>query len=503
MPERRPPRKPTGPARRPGPPRKPAAGPAGPRSASGRDRDRDRPREGRQGGDAPGAERLQKVLAHAGIASRRSCEEMILQGRVTVDGQVVRELGTRVDPDRQKVAVDGQAIRPERMVYFAVSKPKGYVSTNSDPSGRPRVVDLLPEIPERVFTVGRLDEMSVGLMILTNDGEMANRLAHPKYGVEKLYRCVVAGHPTPEVLDKLVEGVWLAEGKARARRVKVVGKQGDAAVLEMVLAEGKNREVRRMLAKLGHKVMSLTRVAVGPITLRGLRPGEWRPLSPPEIEDLRRAAAGLPTRTPRGRTERPQRPPSRGPARHAGAGPRPAQGPGMGMGMGPGGPAGSGERPAAPPRVARPAGPGGGPRPGGRPAGPPPSGRPAGPQGGPRPGGRPTGPPPSGRPAGPSGRRADRPAGPRPVGPGPGPVPGMDQPRGRKILGLSGSMREPGPGGPPRRAGGGPKRAGGPPKRAGGPRAGLGGPAGGPRKAPILKRPRRRPPGEGAPPSGE
>lgn len=408
------------------------------------------------------------MLAHAGIASRRACEELILQGRVTVDGQVARELGTRVDPSKQRIAVDGQSIRPERLVYFAVSKPKGYVSTNSDPSGRPRVVDLLPEIPERVFTVGRLDEASVGLMILTNDGELANKLAHPRFGVEKLYRCVVAGHPTPEVLDKLIEGVWLADGKARARRVKIVGKQGDAAVLEMVLAEGKNREVRRMLAKLGHKVMSLTRVAVGPITLRGLRPGEWRPLSPPEIEDLRRAAAGLPTRggpSSRASSDRPARPPSRGPARYATGAGRPAP-----VGGAAGGPSG------------------GGPRPGG---GPPK--RADGPmEGGPRPAG---GPPkrasrPAGGPVPPSGYRSHRPAGPRPVTPG-----DVGEPRGRKILGLPSSMREDGPSRDRRPGGGPPKRAGGPPKRAGGPGGHAEGPGGGPpRKAPILKRARRRPP---------
>jgi 23S rRNA pseudouridine2605 synthase len=233
------------------------------------------------------------VLAHGGVGSRRACEEVILQGRVTVDGQVVRELGTRVDPRKARIEVDGQRIQLERMVYFAVYKPKGYVSTNNDPSGRPRVVDLLPEVPQRVYTVGRLDEMSTGLMLLTNDGELANRLAHPKFGVEKLYRAIVAGTPSREVLDKLVEGVWLAEGKVRAKRVRAVGRKGEATILELVLAEGKNREVRRMLAKLGHKVMSLNRVAVGPITLKGLGIGEYRPLSGHEVDLLRKVAAGI------------------------------------------------------------------------------------------------------------------------------------------------------------------------------------------------------------------
>ena len=225
-------------------------------------------------GEPTGEERLQKVLAYAGIGSRRACEEFILQGRVTVDGQVVRELGTKVDPRRQQVAVDGQKIHQERTVYFAVNKPKGYVSTNNDPSGRPRVVDLLPEVPQRVYTVGRLDEMSTGLIILTNDGELANKLAHPRFGVEKVYRAVVAGSPDREVLNKLVEGVWLAEGKVRAQRRPGGGQEGESTILEMVLAEGKNREVRRMLAKLGHKVMTLTRTSVGPVGTEG--PGARR-----------------------------------------------------------------------------------------------------------------------------------------------------------------------------------------------------------------------------------
>ncbi len=185
------------------------------------------------------------------------------------------------------------------MVYYAVNKPKGYVSTNFDPSGRPRVVDLLPEIPQRVYTVGRLDEDSTGLLILTNDGELANRLAHPRYGVEKLYRALVAGLPTREMLAKLTEGVWLSDGKVRAKRVRIVGRQGQATHLEMVLAEGKKREIRRMLSKLGHKVMSLNRIAVGPISLKGLSIGECRSLSRNEVDLLRKVASGVSVSLPR------------------------------------------------------------------------------------------------------------------------------------------------------------------------------------------------------------
>jgi 23S rRNA pseudouridine2605 synthase len=215
-----------------------------------------------------------------------------------VNGEVIRQLGTRVDPTQARVAVDGEPIRPEATVYYAINKPKGYVSTNVDPAGRPRVLDLIPEIPQRVYTVGRLDEDSTGLMILTNDGELANRLAHPRYGVEKTYRALVAGVPERETISKLTEGVWLSDGKVRAKRARIVGRQGQATLLELVLAEGKKREVRRMLSKLGHKVMALNRIAVGPVTLAGLSAGECRPLSRREIDLLRRVASGAPLSQP-------------------------------------------------------------------------------------------------------------------------------------------------------------------------------------------------------------
>ena len=314
-------KKPGGPpGRRP----KPGGPPNRPQAARHAQDQRDRgpaPSRGRGAGSRPpqgkddGLERLQKILAHAGVGSRRACEELILQGRVTVDNQVVRELGTRVDPRTQQVALDGQKIHAERNVYYAVNKPKGYVSTNSDPSGKPLVVDILPEIPQRVYSVGRLDEQSTGLMLLTNDGELANRLAHPRFGVEKVYRVVVAGEPPREVLDQLTQGIWLAEGKVRAKRVRMVGRKGQASVMEMVLAEGKNREIRRMMAKLGHKVMSLTRIAIGPIALKGLAVGGYRPLTAQEIDLLRKVAAGIAVPTPRYADVRPRIPRPGGPGR--------------------------------------------------------------------------------------------------------------------------------------------------------------------------------------------
>ena len=305
------------------------------------------PSKGRQP-KVEGADRLQKILAHAGIGSRRACEELILQGRITVDGNV-RELGTKVDPFKMAVALDGQEIKREKPVYFAVFKPKGYVSTNNDPSGRPRVLDILPEIPQRVYTVGRLDEMSVGLMILTNDGELANKLAHPKFGVEKLYRVIVAGVPTREVLKQLTDGIWLAEGKVRAKSVRAVARKGEATILEMVLAEGKNREVRRMLAKLGHKVMMLTRVAVGPITIKGLTAGQFRPLTGREVDLLRRVAAGEPVPMPWMTDRKSSRPLPDRPRRGAGDGPgegaRPAADSRGPMSRGPGRPSDGPMRP--------------------------------------------------------------------------------------------------------------------------------------------------------------
>jgi 23S rRNA pseudouridine2605 synthase len=234
--------------------------------------------------------RLQKVLAEAGIGSRRQCEELITAGRVTVDGQVVTELGTKVDPEIAEVRIDGEPVpRAARRLYYMLNKPTGVVSTTRDPTGRPRVLDLVPDA-QRLFTVGRLDLSSEGLILITNDGPLANLLAHPRYGVEKTYQAQVAGMPQTEVLDRLRAGVRLAEGMAHAKRVTVKSQHKQSTILELVLDEGRNREIRRLLAQVGHKVLKLKRIALGPVRLGDLAPGEYRPLRREEVDALRQAA---------------------------------------------------------------------------------------------------------------------------------------------------------------------------------------------------------------------
>jgi 23S rRNA pseudouridine2605 synthase len=249
--------------------------------------------------------RLQKLLASAGVGSRRQCEEIILSGRVEVDGKTVTELGTRVDSRTQKIVVDGEPIKFERRMYFAVNKPTGVLSTNRDPAGRMRVVDLVGE-NARLFPVGRLDLHSEGLIIVTNDGELAERLTHPRYGVPKRYLVQVAGEAPPELAEQLVRGVHLEEGVARAKAVYIRHRHKNSTQLEIVLAEGRNREIRRMLAGVGHKVQRLTRVAVGPIRLGKLKPGQYRPLDRDEISQLRELALGGPP-APRQRKVKPRR----------------------------------------------------------------------------------------------------------------------------------------------------------------------------------------------------
>ena len=234
------------------------------------------------------------MLARAGLGSRRECEVLIQQGRVMVDGREVKELGTRVDPAQQRIKVDGEALQLEKPAYYLLNKPRGFLTTNYDPAGRPRVVDILRGVPQRLFSVGRLDEDSEGLLLFTNDGALTNRLTHPRYGVPKTYVVEVAGKPTSDDLDKMRRGIYLSDGKVSVDRVRRMGTRGKSTQLEVVLSEGRNREIRRMFARLGHKVMRLRRTAIGPISDQGLQPGEYRKLRPDELASLR----DLPTETP-------------------------------------------------------------------------------------------------------------------------------------------------------------------------------------------------------------
>lgn len=228
----------------------------------------------------------------AGIGSRRHCEEYILTGRVTVDGQTVNELGAKVNPHLQEVRLDGERLKLERPVYYLLNKPKGYLCTNVDPAGRPRAVDLLPSNRERLFTVGRLDEHSTGLLLCTNDGELANRLAHPRFRVPKIYSVQVVGVPTREAVQQLQEGMYFADGRFKADDVQLVKVQGKSAFLQIELTEGQNREIRRLLARIGHKVLSLQRVSMGPLRLGALDDGHYRILTPAEILDLQEFSWG-------------------------------------------------------------------------------------------------------------------------------------------------------------------------------------------------------------------
>ena len=231
-------------------------------------------------------ERLQKVLARAGFGSRRACDELIDAGRVTVDGTVA-ELGRRVDPSRDHVAVDGVPVSiREGLVHYLLNKPAGVVTTASDPQGRPTVVELVPEAP-RVFSVGRLDADTEGLLIMTNDGDLAHRLTHPSFGVEKEYVAEVQGAPSRASVRRLRDGVELDDGVTAVARVALV----EPNVLRIVIHEGRNRQVRRMCDAVGHPVVRLVRTRIGPVSDRRLPPGQWRPITPAELRELEKAAA--------------------------------------------------------------------------------------------------------------------------------------------------------------------------------------------------------------------
>ncbi len=234
--------------------------------------------------DDEGLVRLQKYLAQSGVASRRKCEELMLAGSVEVDGEVVTRLGTKIDPRTAVVRVDGKRLPPiSPNVYLVLNKPRGVVSTMSDPEGRRTLQDVVADRPERLFHVGRLDTDTSGLILLTNDGDFAHRMAHPSYEVDKTYVAEVDGDVTKATLQRLLDGVELDDGPVTVSRAKVVTRGAGKSIVELVIHEGRNRIVRRLLDHVGHPVRRLTRTALGPVQLGALKTGELRDLTLDEL----------------------------------------------------------------------------------------------------------------------------------------------------------------------------------------------------------------------------
>ncbi|MBP8599339.1 MAG: rRNA pseudouridine synthase [Selenomonas sp.] len=236
-------------------------------------------------------ERLQKIISQAGLASRRAAEKIILDGRVQVDGQVIQELGRKFDPLQHKIIVDGRPLQaPEHHVYFLLNKPKGYLSTAKDDRGRRTVLDLIPESEARIYPVGRLDNNTEGLLLLTNDGALMNGLLHPKYEVQKTYVARITGQPSEAVLDKLRQGIQLEDGWTAPAVVQLL-QQGDGeSQVSITIHEGRNRQVRRMFAAIHCDVKALKRIAFAGLNLSGVKRGQHRPLTAKEVTALYKLA---------------------------------------------------------------------------------------------------------------------------------------------------------------------------------------------------------------------
>ncbi|MWV44756.1 pseudouridine synthase [Paenibacillus sp. HJL G12] len=237
-------------------------------------------------------ERLQKILAQAGIASRRKCEELILAGKVEVNGETVTALGTKADPETDIITVQGKPIRNEKKIYIMMNKPKGVITSASDPAGRKIVTDYIKGIKERIYPVGRLDYDTEGLLLLTNDGEFANMLTHPKHHVPKTYLATVEGIPHGSELDKLRAGIKLDDGMTYPAEVeyKDIDTEKNEAVITITIHEGRNRQVRRMFEAISHKVIRLKRISFGDLLLQNLKRGLYRHLSADEVEALKNMA---------------------------------------------------------------------------------------------------------------------------------------------------------------------------------------------------------------------
>lgn len=234
--------------------------------------------------------RLQKYLAECGVASRRACEKLITDGLVAIDGVIVTELGTKVDPAVQKVTCDGKSVQLDQKVWIMLNKPVGVICTSDDPEGRERVIDMFSDLPGRVYTVGRLDVMSEGLLLITNDGDLAHRLMHPRHHIEKKYQVWIDRELTPDEISRMLEGLNCRGEKLKVLRVEPLRRMiASQPGYTLTLGEGRNRHIRRMMEVLGCKVVRLVRVSVGPLRLEKLRTGEHRNLEPWEVDKLKKA----------------------------------------------------------------------------------------------------------------------------------------------------------------------------------------------------------------------
>lgn len=239
-----------------------------------------------------GLVRINLHMARCGVASRRSCDELVSQGRVSLNGKTVKQLGTKVDPLRDRIVVDDEVLKPEKPTYVLLNKPQAVVCTNSSREKKTRAVDLLDGVRGRLFSVGRLDADSEGLLLMTNDGLFSELMTHPRYCVPKVYHLTLRGRIEQSKLDKLRAGVWIAEGKTQGVTVKLSRRSRERSFLEVTIREGKNRELRRIFARIGHPVLRLTRVRIASLTLSGLKSGQFRFLRQSEVDALVRAAKG-------------------------------------------------------------------------------------------------------------------------------------------------------------------------------------------------------------------
>ncbi len=238
----------------------------------------------------PGKIRLQKFLSEAGVAARRAAEDLVIEGRVVINDRVVDGLPAFVDPLSDDVYVDGQRVRPAAKSYYLLNKPRGTVVSTFDPAGRKKVGDLMAGVQERVFPVGRLEVDADGVLLMTNDGDLAEKLTHPRYGVEKVYRVEVRGLVSKENLLKIRKGMWFAEGRTPPARIDVTFSSRELTIMEMTIRESKHRAIPRMLARLGYKVKKFTCIRIGRLTTKGLQPGQYRPLTAGEVKQLHKLA---------------------------------------------------------------------------------------------------------------------------------------------------------------------------------------------------------------------